>query len=154
MADVWSAVRDLDEATQRRLAEVLEKRGADPQQQAMRQALLQLVPFPDEAAVLDVGCGTGVLTRVLAGWPRVSSVIGVDPTHRHKGYGSLLLRHGLAQCDRDHATAYLESSNPANIPLYERHGFVLTGEAEVDRWGGNVQEQIFVRRRLMATSGP
>jgi hypothetical protein len=41
--------------------------------------------------------------------------------------GSTLLRHGLVQCDRDHVAAYLESTNPANIPLYRRHGFeVLT----------------------------
>jgi ribosomal protein S18 acetylase RimI-like enzyme len=58
-------------------------------------------------------------------------LIGVDPAHQHKGYGSLLLRHGLAQCDRDHAPAYLESSNPANIPLYERHGFVVQGTIQV-----------------------
>ena len=54
-------------------------------------------------------------------------LIGVDPRCQGKGYGSALLRHVLAQCDRDHAPAYLESSNPANIPLYERHGFVALG---------------------------
>ena len=51
-------------------------------------------------------------------------MIGVDPVHQHKGHGSALLRHALRQCDDQHAPAYLESSNPANIPLYERHGFV------------------------------
>ena len=30
--------------------------------------------------------------------------------------------------------------------LYERHGFVLTGEAETDQWSGDVREQIFERR--------
>lgn len=54
-------------------------------------------------------------------------LIGVDPRCQGQGYGSTLLRHALAQCDRDHALAYLESSNPANIPLYERHGFVALG---------------------------
>ncbi len=38
--------------------------------------------------------------------------IGVDPQQ---------------QCDRDRTLAYLESSNPKNIPLYERHGFELLG---------------------------
>jgi ribosomal protein S18 acetylase RimI-like enzyme len=54
-------------------------------------------------------------------------MIGVDPVHQHKGHGSALLRHALRQCDDQHAPAYLESSNPANIPLYERHGFVTMG---------------------------
>jgi ubiquinone/menaquinone biosynthesis C-methylase UbiE len=79
MPDVWTTVRDLDEATQERLADVLEKRGADAQQRAMRRAFLQEVPFPQDARVLDVGCGSGVSTRMLARWPNVASVVGVDP---------------------------------------------------------------------------
>jgi ribosomal protein S18 acetylase RimI-like enzyme len=51
-------------------------------------------------------------------------LIGVDPAHRGKGLGGALLRHALAICDRDGALAYLESTNPRNISLYERHGFV------------------------------
>ncbi|CAN5891058.1 GNAT family N-acetyltransferase [soil metagenome] len=58
-------------------------------------------------------------------------LIGVDPAHQRKGYGSVLLQHALSQCDRDHAPAYLESSNPANIPLYERHGFEVLGTIQV-----------------------
>ncbi|WP_368566076.1 GNAT family N-acetyltransferase [Pseudoxanthomonas sp. UTMC 1351] len=53
--------------------------------------------------------------------------IGVDPSQQGKGYGVALMRHALIPCDRDHALAYLESSNPKNIPLYERHGFELLG---------------------------
>ncbi|HEY0879429.1 MAG TPA: methyltransferase domain-containing protein [Zeimonas sp.] len=79
MPDVWTAVRDLDEATQERLADVLEKRGGDAQQQAMRRAFLAEVAFPDGARVLDVGCGTGVWTRQLAACPGVASVVGIDP---------------------------------------------------------------------------
>ena len=78
MPDIWSNVRDLDEATQGRLAVVLEARGEDRQQQAMRQAFLREVTLPPHAHVLDVGCGTGVFTRVLAQWPNVASVIGID----------------------------------------------------------------------------
>jgi ribosomal protein S18 acetylase RimI-like enzyme len=50
-------------------------------------------------------------------------LIGVDPAHRGKGLGGALLSHALATCDRDGALAYLESTNPRNISLYERHGF-------------------------------
>jgi trans-aconitate methyltransferase len=66
MPDVWSTVADLDAATQERLAAVLETRGADPQRQAMRRHFLADIPFPEHAHVLEVGCGTGVLTRLLA----------------------------------------------------------------------------------------
>ena len=57
-------------------------------------------------------------------------LIGVDPAHQGKGYGSDLLRHALALCDRDGTPAYLESSNPKNIPLYARHGFELLGSIQ------------------------
>jgi GNAT superfamily N-acetyltransferase len=54
-------------------------------------------------------------------------LIGVDPTCQGRGYGSALLRYALEQCDRDGMPAYLESSNPRNIPLYQRHGFEIIG---------------------------
>ena len=57
--------------------------------------------------------------------------IGIDPSLQGKGYGGALMKHALDRCDRDHAPAYLESSNPKNIPLYERHGFELLGTIQV-----------------------
>lgn len=54
-------------------------------------------------------------------------LIGVDPACQGRGYGSALLQYALAQCDRDRMPAYLESSNPRNIPLYQRHGFEIIG---------------------------
>lgn len=78
MADVWARVADLDEATQQGLAQVLETRGADAQQRSMRDVFLADIPFPSDARVLEVGCGTGVLTRVLAQREDVASVTGTD----------------------------------------------------------------------------
>jgi len=79
MPDVWSVVSELDDTTQDRLAKVLETRAADPQQLAMRRAFLADIPVPPNAQVLEVGCGTGALTRLLAHLPRVAQVAGVDP---------------------------------------------------------------------------
>ena len=58
-------------------------------------------------------------------------LIGVDPACQGRGYGSALLRYALEQCDRDRLPAYLESSNPRNIPLYQRHGFEIIGNIQV-----------------------
>ena len=59
-------------------------------------------------------------------------LIGVDPALYGKGYGSALMKHALIQCDRAKKLAYLESSNPKNITLYERHGFELLGTIQVE----------------------
>lgn len=57
-------------------------------------------------------------------------LIGVDPVRQGHGYGSALLRYALERCDRDGLPAYLESSNPRNLPLYERHGFEAMGSIQ------------------------
>jgi ubiquinone/menaquinone biosynthesis C-methylase UbiE len=80
MADVYAMITDADPARVARIAEVLELRAADPQQTAMRRAYLADIAFPDGASVLDVGCGTGAVTRELAAWPGVAEVTGVDPS--------------------------------------------------------------------------
>lgn len=49
--------------------------------------------------------------------------IGVDPHHQNEGLGSLLMEHALPMSDADGTIAYLESSNPRNVPFYQRHGF-------------------------------
>jgi ribosomal protein S18 acetylase RimI-like enzyme len=58
-------------------------------------------------------------------------LIGIDPAHQRKGHGAALLDDTLRRCDQDHVAAYLESTNPANIALYQRHGFKLLGTAQV-----------------------
>lgn len=57
-------------------------------------------------------------------------LIGVDPTAQGRGHGSALLRYALEQIDRTGAPAYLESSNPRNVPLYQRHGFEVLGSIQ------------------------
>lgn len=54
--------------------------------------------------------------------------IGVHPDKQGQGYASALLRHTLALIDARGEPAYLESSNPRNNPLYQRHGFQITEE--------------------------
>ncbi|MFG2443469.1 GNAT family N-acetyltransferase [Nocardia fluminea] len=56
------------------------------------------------------------------------AMLGSAPDVRGEGYGSALLHSRLARVDAEHAVAYLESSNPVNVPYYERFGFVVTGE--------------------------
>lgn len=56
--------------------------------------------------------------------------IGVDASCQGRGLGSALMKHALQRCDEDGIQAYLESSNPANMSLYERHGFQVMGRID------------------------
>ena len=57
-------------------------------------------------------------------------LIAADPNWTGQGLGTLLMKHALRRCDQDGIAAYLESSNPRNISLYERHGFSIVGQIQ------------------------
>ena len=59
------------------------------------------------------------------------AMIGTRPERRAQGLGTVLMQHALETVDAEHMPAYLESSNPRNITLYERHGFVVTGTIDI-----------------------
>jgi ribosomal protein S18 acetylase RimI-like enzyme len=56
---------------------------------------------------------------------------GVDPAHQGDGHGSALMKHASARFDREEQLAYLESTNPRNVPFYQRHGFEVLGTVQV-----------------------
>ncbi|HYC71945.1 MAG TPA: N-acetyltransferase [Opitutaceae bacterium] len=58
-------------------------------------------------------------------------LIGVDPARQGQRLGDALMAHALARCDAERLPAYLESSNPRNIPFYRRHGFEELGKIQV-----------------------
>jgi len=58
-------------------------------------------------------------------------LIAADPAYTGKGLGAALMKHALKRCDDEGQIAYLESSNPRNISLYERHGFEVISEIQV-----------------------
>jgi GNAT superfamily N-acetyltransferase len=64
------------------------------------------------------------LARVHPGEPHwYLNTIGVDPGHQGRGVAGTLLRSRLRRCDQAGQPAYLESSKPANVPLYRHFGF-------------------------------
>ena len=54
--------------------------------------------------------------------------LGVAPRLQGSGWGSALLERTLARIDATGANAYLDNSNPRNLPLYQRYGFEVVGE--------------------------
>lgn len=59
-------------------------------------------------------------------------LIAADPARQGQGLGTALMEAAIARIDPDGRPAYLESSNPRNIPLYERFGFESVGEIRTE----------------------
>lgn len=79
--DVYSRLDQIDEGALRSIADVLELRGRHPRQVEIRQAYLDLLGDLTGQRVLDVGCGTGVVTRELARRVGpIGDVHGIDST--------------------------------------------------------------------------
>jgi ubiquinone/menaquinone biosynthesis C-methylase UbiE len=77
MPDVYLTIAQAPEALQHQLADVLEVRAADAQQQAMLESYLAELPLAG-ARVLEIGCGTGAICRRLA--RDAAEVTGIDPS--------------------------------------------------------------------------
>lgn len=78
MPDPYAEISEADEQTQHQLAEVLELRSEDTQMLEIAENYISAIQFPEEARVVEVGCGTGAVTDFLAARPSVDEAIGVD----------------------------------------------------------------------------
>ncbi|HEV8674453.1 MAG TPA: methyltransferase domain-containing protein [Methylomirabilota bacterium] len=80
-------------------ARFLELRGAQPHQRRLRRAFLAFAGIRPGARVLDLGCGTGVVTRDIAA--RVGArgaVVGVDPSRAFVAEARRRARRAGARC--------------------------------------------------------
>jgi ubiquinone/menaquinone biosynthesis C-methylase UbiE len=82
MPDVFANITQVPPEMIEVVANVLETRAAIPSQQDMVRSYLGEIEFPANAEVLEVGCGTGPICRVLATIQNVKSVMGVDPSRQ------------------------------------------------------------------------
>jgi GNAT superfamily N-acetyltransferase len=93
----------------------------------------QLRALPGFAWALGrrLGAGSALVSALARAHPREPHwylyVIGVDPSRQGSGVAGPLLRTRLRRSDEGGQPAYLESSKPANVPLYEHFGFQVTG---------------------------
>ncbi len=61
--------------------------------------------------------------------------LGVMEAARGRGLSSSLIRPILAQSDQQKVTAYTDTANPANVPLYEHFGFQCVEQAAISGLG-------------------
>lgn len=79
MPDVYANIGEAHATVQARLTGVLELRAADREQRRMLESYTAELELPQGARVLEVGCGTGAISRFLVTLENVGEVVGVDP---------------------------------------------------------------------------
>lgn len=103
--------------------------GVTPDDEALERLFAETVEEPVRSEI------SSILEQMSESHPQEPhwhlAFIGVDPAHQGKGIGAALLRYALARIDEQGVHSYLESSSPANIPLYQRHGFEVMREIRV-----------------------
>ncbi|WP_410651053.1 GNAT family N-acetyltransferase [Amycolatopsis sp. cmx-4-54] len=63
------------------------------------------------------------------------ATVGVHPAHQGKGLGRAIVEPGLVAADAAGVPAFLETSEPANVPFYRKLGFEVTAEVELPDGG-------------------
>lgn len=80
MPDVYADITLADPQTQERLVAAMEMRAAERRQREILETYLVWLDVPRNARLLEVGCGSGAITRVLAGQPGVAEIVAIDPS--------------------------------------------------------------------------
>lgn len=104
--------------------------GVSPDEEGLGQVLVDHVDEGRQEQVF------AVMEQVGEGHPEAPHwylpAMGVDPIHQGLGIGGSVLDQSLSRCVQTCGLSYLESTNPANLPFYQRHGFKVVGEIQID----------------------
>ncbi|XOV83519.1 MAG: GNAT family N-acetyltransferase [bacterium] len=103
--------------------------GQHAPEEALERAIGEAVPEARQETVGRVLAATEAFHPDVPHW--YLAILGADTHFQGQGLGAALLKHTLAICDQEGRPAYLESSNPRNISIYERHGFAVMDEIRI-----------------------
>ena len=103
--------------------------GVEPDRERLMAVILGNVSERVALELAEVGQGMGDY-HARAGDCWYLPLIAVDPIRHGCGVGARLLVEALRRVDAEGAAAYLESSNPRNVTLYQRHGFEVMGKIQ------------------------
>jgi GNAT superfamily N-acetyltransferase len=111
-----------------------------PEQEARFDPYLDELLGEDAVRVKDMFARFASAHPVRRGPHYYLNLLATHPDHAGRGLGQALLAANLARIDAEGANAFLETTNPVNIPLYERFGFVLEGSFPISDGGLEVAQ--------------
>lgn len=80
MVDLHTRIRDQPSNVLETIARSMEIRASEPAMQAITRRYLSTIDCPQEARVLEVGCGNGASTRAFLGQLPLAELVGIDPS--------------------------------------------------------------------------
>ncbi len=80
VSDPYAKIAETDASVVRTIADRLEVRAAHPDQRAMLDTYLGDIGWRSGAQVIEIGCGTGPVSRVIAERSEPDAVLGLDPS--------------------------------------------------------------------------
>jgi ribosomal protein S18 acetylase RimI-like enzyme len=101
---------------------------------SLREKILQAVPWV-RASGFALGRALKVSAASDANHPQEPHwylhIAGCSPAAQGHGFGGMAIKAGIARADAEGFPCYLETSNEANVPLYEKLGFQVTHDWKV-----------------------
>jgi arsenite methyltransferase len=80
MPDVYAMINEVDEAVIERVAMAMDSSAADPQHREIVHRYLGDISLTGEERVIEIGCGTGAIGRLMAGAIAFGEYVGTDPS--------------------------------------------------------------------------
>lgn len=80
MADPYADLGNADTGVQTAIADAMDARSVDPAQVAMRRAYLSEISLPEGALAVEMGSGTGHVTRDLIEVAGAARALGIEPS--------------------------------------------------------------------------
>ena len=109
MPDVYSMITEVEPAVVEQLATAMEVSAADPQHREMVDAYLAELDPSGDSRVVEIGCGTGAIARMISAWSGVGEVVGTDP--------SPILIERARSLSADVANLSFEEADGRDLPL-------------------------------------
>ncbi len=118
-----------------------------------RDLIMHSIPWRSNEHVLDVGCGSGILTFASAKHVPSGKVVGIDIWDKHAGGGTPHLFWRNAEAEGVMDRVELQNVNAAEMPYADHHFDVVVSSLAVHHMGRDAQKAVQEMIRVLKPGG-